>query len=239
MMKKTLDDAKEIVQRYISSTYPKATLVLLCGSWSRNAANEDSDIDVFILDPDTSTYVFTCLEFESWLLELCIVSPENFDNYIQHDTRRRDCTVSTMITQGVVIHGDDEIVQKVKSKAQKIVDNGPAPITDEEIMQHQKELTVLLKDLRNSSAVEIPALAALCHTALANAIIDNKGGWRGDQKTLRPALAKLDPDLATRLDEGLIHACQGNRTTLVELCQEVIENLGGEVRTYFVEYPAG
>lgn len=238
MKQKTLDDAIEVVRRYTNSAYPEASLILLCGSWSRNVANEDSDIDILVLDPNTSTYVFTCVEFESWLLEICVVSPKNFDDYIQHDIRRRDSTISSMYAHGIVIHGEDAFVKEIKSKAQTILSSSFPPLTEREKKNLSRRLTVLLKDLRNSAPLGIPALAAQCHTALANAVIDIEGGWRGEEKTLRPALAKVDPLMADKLDEGLILACQGDTSILIKLSEQVIDRLGGEVRTYFVEYSA-
>ena len=238
MNQRTLDDAKEVVRRYCSSAYPEATLILLCGSWSRNTANEDSDIDILVLDPGTAGYVFTCVEYESWLLELAVVSPENFDNYIKHDTRRRDATISIMYAEGIVIQGNEDLAREVKSKAQKIIDNGPPSLSEAQKQELRVDLTVLLKDLKHAPVKEIPAIAAQCHTSLAKAVIDARGGWRGEEKTLRPALARVDPLVADRLDEGLILACRGNTLSLIQLCREVIDSLGGELRTYFTQYPA-
>ncbi len=238
MNQKSLHEAKDVVRRYCRSAYPEASLILLCGSWSRNTANEDSDIDILVLDPATVDYVFTCVQFESWLLEICVVSPENFDNYISHDTIRRDAAVSTMFTQGILIHGKEELAQDVKKKAQKIIDNGPASLHEEEIIELRKDLSVLLKDIKHASAIEIPTLAAQCHTAIAKTIIDFKGGWRGEEKTLRPALVKVAPLMADRLDEGLILACKGNTAPLIKMCKEVLSKLGGDLRTYYVQYPA-
>jgi len=84
--------------------------------------------------------------------------------------------------------------------------------------------------------VQVPALAAQCYTDLAQAAFDAAGAWRRERKLLRRALVQVLPGMAERLDEGLRRACEADRGPMLDVGREVVESLGGELRTYVERY---
>jgi hypothetical protein len=51
MNEENLAQIIEVVHRFVQQSYPNASLVLLCGSWARRCAHQDSAIALFIREP--------------------------------------------------------------------------------------------------------------------------------------------------------------------------------------------
>ena len=233
---RTQKAAVSAARRYCAAHYPDAELVLLCGSWARGTAHSDSDIDIVVLDPGVSELIFEGVTFESWLLEVCALSPEGVSGLFDAARRNRSAPVPHQVLDAVLVLGDEATAQRVKDKARRVLREGPEPLSEEERLELRWSLTTLLLDLQHSDSAEIPALAAQCHTDLAKAALDAAGAWRGERKTLRNALAQILPEVTERLDEGLRRACQGDPDPLLVTGREILRSLGGELRTYVERY---
>lgn len=236
MSERTLKTAIDAVNRYCHATYPEATLVLLCGSWARDAAHDDSDLDVLVLDPGMTEILFEGVEFESWLIEVCALPPARLPDLFRASTRHRSAPVPHQVVDGIVVRGDEAVAREVEDAARQVLGDGPAPLSDAERLEVRWTLTALLRDLEHATVPEVPALAAQCHTATAKAVVDTAGGWRAERKALRRALVETEPGTAERLDDGLRRACQGAPAPLLTLGREILATLGGEQYTYTERY---
>lgn len=233
---RTQDAALSAARRYCAEHYPDAKLVLLCGSWARGTAHDDSDIDIVVLNPGMSELVFEGATFESWLVEVCALSPERVSDLFDAAKGNRSAPVPHQVLDGVLVLGDEITAKRIKDMALRVISDGPKPLSQEEQLELRWSLTTLLLDLQHAETAELPALAAQCYTDLAMAALDAAKAWRGERKTLRRALAQIYPEMAKRLDEGLRHACQGDPNPLVDVGRAVLKSLGGELRTYVERY---
>ena len=236
MTTRTLETAIDAVGRYCDATYPGATLVLLCGSWVRGQAHDDSDIDVLVLDPNMADVLFEGVLFDSWLIEVCALSPAHVADFFRSSALSRSAPVPHQVVDGLLVRGDEAAEKKVKAAALDVLNDGPAPLSEAERMDARWRLTQLLRDLTHAAPPEIPALGAQCHAELGRAVLDSSGSWRAERKFLRTAVARVAPAVAECLDEGLRLACQGDPNSLLELGREILGALGGELRTYSERY---
>lgn len=236
MSDKQRQQVVEIARRFVAARFPTAALVLLCGSWARGDAHEDSDLDLFIVDATVPDLLFEGLCFEEMCIEVCALAPQRVEPFFTRSAQHRSAPVPRQVLDGLVVHGERRYAAQLKNRAQQILSAGPQALDETELLDLRWRLTALLNDLAHVPIDEVPALAAQCHTQLALAAIDRERGWRGERKTLRRALAEVAPDLVGRLDEGLVAACGGDRQPLLTMGRELLAKLGGAQRTYLERY---
>lgn len=236
MSDKQRQQVVERARRFVAQRFPDASLVLLCGSWARGDAHEDSDLDLFIVDATVPDLLFEGLRFEEMIIEVCALAPQRVEPFFTGSAQHRSAPVPRQVLDGLVVHGEPRYAAQIKNCAQRILAAGPQALDEPELLELRWRLTALLNDLAHVPTDEVPALAAQCHTQLALAAIDRERGWRGERKTLRRALAEVAPDLVARLDEGLVTACGGDRQQLLTIGRELLAKLGGSQRTYLERY---
>ena len=117
--------AVDVVRQYCDSTYPGAILVLLCGSWARNQAHDDSDLDVLVLDPSMGDLLFEGVLFDSWLIEVCALSPERVESFFRSSAEHRSAPVPHQVVDGLMVRGDKAVAEEVKATALRVLNDGP------------------------------------------------------------------------------------------------------------------
>lgn len=227
-----LDAVIDTARRFSNASFPRASVVFLCGSWARGQAHADSDIDLVVVDTDGTDILFQGVVFEFWVIEVCAIPPVRIESFFNESKKWRSAPVVHQIVDAIVVTGDLDLARQIQEAAHRIVRDGPNALSEVEMLDVRWNLTVLLEDLKHADETEIPSLAAQCHTALARASLDGARSWRGDRKTLRRALAGILPDVARRLDQGLISACHGDRHSLLQIGHEILASIGGPARTY-------
>ncbi len=233
---KNLEQVLNIAHRFAQQRYPDARLALVCGSWARGCAHQDSDIDLFVIDSTVNDLLFEGLFFDSCLIEVCALPPQRVETFFASSARNRSAPVPHQVLNGIVVAGMLGYAEEVKAAARSVLAHGPDELNTVEKLDLRWQLTALLHDLTHAAAEEVPALAAQCHTQLAQAAIDAARGWRGERKTLRRALRQSLPALVEPLDAALIDAIQGDRQPMLKIGHQILEQLGGRQRTYLERY---
>lgn len=227
-----LRQAVEAARRFAEQRFPRASLVLLCGSWARGCAHEDSDLDVIVLDSEMDAILFEGVHFESWLVEVCALPPDRIDAFFRGSSQYRSAPVPRQALDGILVVGDRAAATQLKDLAREVLEQGPHPMDEKEALDLRWNLTCLLADLAHVADDEVVALAAQCHSQLALAALDSARAWKAERKGLRRALVEIAPALGERLDDALRAAVQGNRLPLLQTGHEILEALGGSRRTY-------
>lgn len=222
--------------RFHQGHFPHATLVLLTGSWATGSANDDSDIDLFILDPTRSDVLFEGIEFESLLFDVCAVSPDQVHALFQCSIPYHSGPVIHQLMAHHVVAGTAEDAAAILKLARTVVETGPAELSPEERDELRWQVSTQLVELQHVAPHELPALSAQCYCLLAKALLAANCQWQGEGKSLHRLLAPAFPELTERLDGALATACSGNTAPLLELGQEILRQLGGSLRTYRETY---
>jgi predicted nucleotidyltransferase len=225
-----------VATRYCATCYPDAEMVFLCGSWARGTAHEQSDIDLVVLSPTANGLFFEGVSFESWLIEVCVLSIDSLPRLFSSARKNRTAPVLHQLLDALLLVGDDDTGQRVKRMARDALAEGPKPLTVEEMADLRWSLTALLLDLQHGQPEVIPALAAQCYVTFARAALDAAGAWQGERKALRRALVQTAPEIVERLDRGLRDACAGDVSCMRAVGSEILESLGGQLRTYAERY---
>jgi hypothetical protein len=146
--------------RFQQSHFPHATLVLLTGSWVTGSAYDDSDVDLFILDPTRSNVLFEGIVFESLLFDVCAVSPDQVNALFQCSIPYRSGPVIHQLLAHYVVSGTVEDAAAIANLARTVVDTGPAELSPEERDELRWQVSTQLVELRHVAPHELPALSA-------------------------------------------------------------------------------
>lgn len=226
----------DLALRFQQSHFPHATLVLLTGSWATNSAHDDSDIDLFILDPTRSDVLFEGVLFGSWLFDVCAVSPDQVNALFQCSIQYRSGPTIHQLMAHQVIAGTADDAAAIVDLARTVIATGPTELPPEERDDFRWKVSTQLVELQHVAPHELPGLSAQCYCLLAKALLALNRQWQGEGKSLHRLIARAFPELTERLDAALITACSGDPAPLLGVGQEVLEEIGGSLRTFRETY---
>lgn len=212
--------------------YPAASMIFLGGSWAAGSAHVESDLDVVIVDDTAASVSFEGTTYGGFVVEACVLPSTVAETFFNRSAERRSAPVPPQVANGLLVVGEERLASAIRRSAEDALAAGPNPLSEEEIGELRYELSLLLVDLRHATPGALTALAAFAHVALSRAVLDLNRAWRTDRKSLRQAVATLDPHFANQLDAALIEAGKGHGGPMVAICEQVLESLGGPKRTY-------
>ncbi len=227
-----LNNALEATRRFVHEHFPKASLVLLGGSWAVGQAHVDSDLDLVVIDESVERVFFEGVAFDGWIVEVCAISPNYVQTFFENSAKYRSAPVPGQVIDAVLVKGTPSIADTIRALAKKVLAGGPTPLTDAERSEVRYDTTLLRNNLQHASKEALPALSAIAHTQLSRAVLDAADRWRGERKALRRLVRGVDAVLSDRLDAALFSGCEGDSRPMIEVCNIVLDQLGGPLRTY-------
>jgi hypothetical protein len=227
---------KIIAKRFYDTRFPDASLVLLNGSWAKNSANEDSDIDLLIIDPNMSDVLFEGVFFDSFLIDFCALSYNDVEKLFNSSIRYRSAPIPHQVVDSILILGNNDQADGIRNIARTVIDKGPAELSDAELGDLRWQLSTLLVELKHVSSNELPAMSAQCYILLAKTMLAFNRIWQGERKSLHRNMSKSLPEITERLDASLVASCNGDLEPLLDLGQEILQDIGGSIRTYTERY---
>lgn len=231
-LRHTFEEASEATRLYADVHFPDALAVFLAGSWARNRAHADSDLDIIVIDRTVNRVMFEGTQYNGWIVDVCAINPDHTKSFFYGSAYYRSAPVPCQLADSILVRGNRFIAEQIRRQAIEAMERGPVPISDSDRLEMRFDLTLLYQDIAHAPPEDLPSLAAYTHTQLSRAVLDANRCWRAERKALHRAVAELDPSFAQRLDHALVEAIRGNPTPMIEACWEVISLLGGPQRTY-------
>ena len=220
-----LESARRIVKEHV----PNAKGAVLAGSalTSRRTATSDLDIVVFISDGDES-FRETVEEF-GWLAELFVQTEASFTFFVAQETAARRSTLLSMCAEGTALFSIDGTTENYQVEAQRLLDLGPPPLTDDELLHARYMLTDLLDDFAGATdASELNFITGQLLIKSAEVALSSEGKWLGVGKWLARRLEEWNPELLARLSDAATTALSTNdRTQLRSVVLDVLTRVGG------------
>lgn len=192
--------AQQVVQRY-----PGAEAIFLAGSVVRGESTATSDLDMVVVTVhDHKAPYRASLILEQWPVELFVHTPESLERFFQQDIAARYPSLPQMCTEGILMTPDGAAGERIKVRAQALLDQGPPALGDADILQYRYALTDLLADLEGSvSAIETPFILQRLLTLAIDAYLGYHRAWSGRGKWLWRALLRANPAAAEQLEKAL------------------------------------
>lgn len=186
------NEAIAAARAFAVERYPAASLVFLGGSWAGGSAHADSDLDVVIVDETADSVSFEGTTFGGFVVEACVLPSAIAQSFFKGSAEHRSAAVPPQVVDGLLLVGDERLASDIRRSAEDALAAGPKPLSEGEIGELRYELSLLL-DLHHAAPEALRALAAFSHVALSRAVLDLNRAWRADRKSLRKAVATIDP----------------------------------------------
>lgn len=224
-------------KRFVDEYFPHCQAAILAGSVVRGEETVTSDLDIVIFDNQIDgAYRESCIEY-SWPIEVFVHSLTSYKTYFRSDVERARPTLPKMVAEGIVLV-DTGILSLIKNEAAELLNEGPAPWSEQTLMIKRYMLTDALGDLIGTqNEVEALFIANTLAEAIHEFVLRTNGQWIGASKWIIRALKQYDEDFAERFVAAFDAFYKtGNREGIIKITDEVLAPFGGRL---FEGYTAG
>ncbi len=231
-------DALEAAQRFVEQAFPACDAALLAGSIVRGEGTATSDLDMVIVTKELTAPYRESLYAYGWPIEVFVHTPTSYREFFVIDIQRRRPSFLRMCVEGIILQDHEGVAQRLKQEARELLEQGPHPLSKEEITQLRYALTDNLDDFIGSVRQgENFFIASELAKLSSELVLSYHGHWIGKGKWVLRALHAFDPQLAQRLTDALETFChQGSKDDLITFAQEALDLVGGRL---FEGYSSG
>ncbi len=227
-----------MVKQISAEHYPDAQLVLLGGSVSRGEGTATSDLDLVIVTTNSKAPYRESFIAYDWPVEAFIHTIESLETFFKSDAQRRRPSLANLCHEGLVVIGNNDMIEQVKVKAKEYATATPPKLTEQELEHYRYRVTDALDDLAGAKSHEealfvvAPLLGLLC-----DFIFDSRQEWRCVSKRNFRQLAKIDAELHGEL-LGVLEQFykEETREDLIHFVEDILEPFGGRL---FAGYKVG
>ena len=171
-------------------------------------------------DGDSQTPYRDACRFRGWPVELFVHDEQSLTHYLDKGLRRRNPSMHRMVAHSAVLLGDPS---RWRAESERVLAEGPTPLTADERDYARYALTDLLDDLVHAvDPGEKAVIAATAWTTAAQQVLAFADHWAGEGKWLLRELRELDPPLADRWV-----AAFGDIAAIEVIVRAVLDRIGG------------
>ncbi|SMF80898.1 Nucleotidyltransferase domain-containing protein [Paenibacillus uliginis N3/975] len=218
----------EAAKQLISRDYPNCLIAVLGGSAGRGEHNEQSDLDIVLIDDSVEDFNRKTIESFGWVVELFFLTTSGYREQFDAGVMAGNPTLQRILAEGRVIHSRPE-GEKIREEAQNDLDYGPLPYTSFDIDVARYAVTEFMMDLKGSDKrVEMWFIAQKLTTLLCEFILRANQHWTGEGKTLYRLVSAFNSSIAADLEDALERLyLYDDREALIELVPRLLEPYGG------------
>ena len=228
--KEVLATARELV----SSRFPAATSAILAESSLGQRRSSRSDLDLVVIE-DTAESRWEGLHGVRWPVEVFVSDLEGWERYVANEVYERRPVVLHITATGVPLTTNITTTD-LQRNAQRLLNQGPRPLTPSELALHRRLLTDLVDDLEDAGpGPERQFVIEATFRQSAELWLMSNRQWLGSGKWLARAVNETAPELSTELAVAVQVAHQGDTLRLLGVARFVLEGAGGPVRSDWVD----
>lgn len=224
-----LEHAKKSALEISETRYPDAKAVLLSGSVLRGQDTPYSDLDIVVLYEELPHARRESFIHNDWPVEVFINDPETLKYFCEEfDLKSFEPIMPTMLLESVLIAGDKNFVSEIQEYAKKLIDKGPAPLTEEEHRRFRYSITDTIDDLRQPRGkAELQASGVVLYSQIANYYFRSQNQWCARSKSIPRKLHEVDQTFAKDFIDAFDNLFQGDTTLVIALTKSLLEPYGG------------
>ncbi|UTH72388.1 nucleotidyltransferase domain-containing protein [Chromobacterium sp. IIBBL 290-4] len=223
--------APEFVAKQVADRrFPDAACVLMAGSIARGQATATSDIDLVVIHRHLSAAWRESLLEQNWPMEAFAHDLHTLQYFFdQVDAPSGLPSLASMVSEGLLIAGDEALAKQAKAMAQAALKRGPPAWDDAARRASRYAITDIIDDIRAPATRHtLNAALAQLYPALANHYLRSRNQWSAKGKTLPRRLAQLDSDYADHYCAAFEQAFgQGETAALIALAEQTLQTDGG------------
>ncbi|SIQ68098.1 Nucleotidyltransferase domain-containing protein [Bacillus cereus] len=223
--------AMEAAQSIITSKFPNCDVALLGGSVARGEATKTSDLDIVIVDQSLSSCYRESFYSNGWPVEVFVHNFETYKTFFKMDCDRGRPSLPQLVSEGIVLKGENKSVERLKREANDLLNKGPAKWTEEMMKQKRYFITDTLDDFIGASKREEELfIANLLADLLHEYILRVNGKWLGNSKWFIRVLRKYDEQYADQFVAAFDHFyTTGEKRKLITFVERTLEQYGGRM----------
>ncbi|PEJ35846.1 nucleotidyltransferase domain-containing protein [Bacillus pseudomycoides] len=223
--------AIDAAQKIIESQFPHCDIALLGGSIARGEATKTSDLDIVIFDESLSNCYRESFFSNGWPVEVFVHTFETYKEYFRGDCKRGRPSLPQLVSEGIILKGEEGIVTSLKLEARQLLDKGPEKWTEELIRQKRYFITDVLDDFIGATKREEELfIANLLADLVHEYVLRVNEQWVGNSKWFIRVLRKYDELFAEQFVEAFDHFYKtGEKKKLIAFVENTLENYGGRL----------
>jgi hypothetical protein len=196
--------AREAATAFIERHFPDCAVAFLTGSVVQGQVTATSDLDIVVITAGTEEPRWATFHAFGWPIEVWVQTGETYRDAFAHDAKQRWPLLPILCRDGVVLRDNEAMAARIQREAREILEQGPPPLTEEEVGGYRYTLTWMLEDLEGcADPAEALLMAGYLAHSTAGFLLAYYGRWHGRGKWLLRDLRQLDPALADQLSEAL------------------------------------
>lgn len=225
----------DLTERFLSASYPRATIAVVAGSTARGERTATSDIDLLLIgeslfDEPNRTSEAATHEFEGEIFEVFAYTPAGFAEWAQRGVEGHRPVIVHMLLEGAAVRRDDTL-SDLREHWRAVLNAGPT-IDPGESAFRRYVITDLIDDLRDATdALEQRVLASLLFEKIAELILLHDHRWIANGKWLPRRLRALDGERADALSAPLL---DGDVALFTARVEDELRRAGGRVQAGFI-----
>ncbi|MED3470363.1 nucleotidyltransferase domain-containing protein [Bacillus thuringiensis] len=221
----------EAAQSIITSQFPNCDVALLGGSVARGEATKTSDLDIVIVDQSLTSCYRESFYSNGWPVEVFVHNFTTYKTFFKMDCDRGRPSLPQLVSEGVALKGEKEIVEKLKKEANDLLHKGPAKWTEETIKQKRYFITDTLDDFIGATKREEELfIANLLADLVHEYVLRVNGRWLGSSKWFIRVLRRYDEQYANKFVATFDHFYKtGEKNELIHFIEMTLEQYGGRV----------
>jgi len=223
--------AIDAAQKIIESQFPHCDVALLGGSIARGEATKTSDLDIVIFDESLSNCYRESFFSNGWPVEVFVHTFETYKEYFKSDCKRGRPSLPQLVSEGIILKGEEGIVTSLKLEARQLLDKGPEKWTEALIRQKRYFITDALDDFIGATKREEELfIANLLADLVHEFVLRVNGQWVGNSKWFIRVLRKYDTSFAEEFVAAFDQFYRtGEKKKLIAFVEGTLENYGGRL----------
>ncbi|MED1511188.1 nucleotidyltransferase domain-containing protein [Bacillus proteolyticus] len=221
----------EAARSIIASQFSNCDVALLGGSAARGEATKTSDLDIVIFDQSLSSCYRESFYSNGWPVEVFVHNFETYKTFFKMDCDRGRPSLPQLVSEGIALKGEKEIVEKLKREANDLLNKGPAKWTEETMKQKRYFITGALDDFIGATKREEELfIANLLADLVHEYVLRVNGQWLGNSKWFIRVLKRYDEVYAEKFVMVFDHFYKtGEKKELIAFIEKTLEEYGGRM----------
>ncbi|BCA31964.1 nucleotidyltransferase domain-containing protein [Bacillus cereus] len=223
--------AIDAAQNIITLQFSNCDVALLGGSVARGEATKTSDLDIVIVDQSLTSCYRESFYSNGWPVEVFVHNFETYKTFFKMDCDRGRPSLPQLVSEGIALKGEKEIVEKLKKEANDLLHKGPAKWTEETIKQKRYFITDTLDDFIGATKREEELfIANLLADLVHEYVLRVNGRWLGSSKWFIRVLKRYDEQYANKFVAAFDYFYKtGEKNELIHFIEKTLEQYGGRV----------
>lgn len=221
-------EALKITQEVLERRFASCSFAIASGSIIRGEGTKHSDVDlVVVFDKLTAAWRESFVEGHL-PFEVFVHDPETLSWFFEDDMATGHPLIVHMVVTGQIFGNDLTLAAAWQAHAQRLLDQGPPPLSASKLDAMRYQITGMLDDLRDERDVgELRAIASQLYQPLADLMLLGRRRWSGKGKWIPRLVRTVDDDLFSAFDNSFALAMTGNVQALMGLVERELSQVGG------------